>query len=151
MVSARWSVTGLRIGQARTTVDQACGFAYRCGLCLGSPRGSPATTTRLWWVNAEQADRIGAQAEFVAPRGLVDPRSSPRWMRCAYCRSLGRWLVVLDNAAIWMRRSGGTGPSPCARGAGVPTVRRWGRRGGVVDGVWADAVHGGGGPGWESP
>jgi len=56
----------------------------------------------VWWVNAEQADRIGEQyAAFAVAWGLVDPATpvgpaveAPR----GCCRGRGRWLVVLDNA-----------------------------------------------------
>src|SRR6185503_19556160 len=56
----------------------------------------------VWWVNAEQADRIGEQyAAFVAACGLVDPATlvgpAVEALR-GYCRSHDRWLVVLDNA-----------------------------------------------------
>ena len=56
----------------------------------------------VWWVNAEQADRIGEQyAAFAAAWGLVDPATpvgpAVEALR-GYCRSRGRWLVVLDNA-----------------------------------------------------
>jgi len=56
-----------------------------------------------WWVNAEQADRIGEQyAAFAAACGLVDPTTpvgpAVDALR-AYCRGRGGWLVVLDNAS----------------------------------------------------
>ena len=56
----------------------------------------------VWWVNAEQADRIGDQyAAFAVAWGLVDPATqvgpAVDTLR-AYCRSRGKWLVVLDNA-----------------------------------------------------
>ena len=56
----------------------------------------------IWWVNAEQAERIGEQyAAFALAWGLVDPTAqvgpAVDTLR-AYCRSRGKWLVVLDNA-----------------------------------------------------
>jgi hypothetical protein len=56
----------------------------------------------LWWVNAEQADRIGEQyAAFAVAWGLVDPATpvgpAVEALR-GCCRGRGRWLVVLDNA-----------------------------------------------------
>jgi hypothetical protein len=56
----------------------------------------------VWWVNAEQADRIAEQyTKFAVAWRLVDPATpvgpAVDALR-AYCRSRGRWLVVLDNA-----------------------------------------------------
>jgi hypothetical protein len=56
----------------------------------------------VWWVNAEQADRIGEQyAAFAVTWGLVDPATqvgpAVDTLR-TYCRSRTNWLVVLDNA-----------------------------------------------------
>ena len=56
----------------------------------------------VWWVNAEQSDRIADQlAAFAAALDLVDPTtqvdSAVEALR-GYCRSQGGWLVVLDNA-----------------------------------------------------
>ncbi|MCA1695323.1 MAG: TIR domain-containing protein, partial [Actinobacteria bacterium] len=55
----------------------------------------------VWWVNAEQADRISEQyAAFAVAWGLVDPATQVGpaidTLR-AHCRSRGKWLVVLDN------------------------------------------------------
>jgi hypothetical protein len=56
----------------------------------------------VWWVNAEQADRIGEQyTEFAVAWGLVDPATPVGPAVDAlrrFCRSRSRWLVVLDNA-----------------------------------------------------
>src|SRR5512133_872938 len=56
----------------------------------------------VWWVNAEQADRIGEQyTAFAVAWGLVDPTTpvgpAVEALR-RYCRSRGGWLVVLDNS-----------------------------------------------------
>ncbi|MGH4011950.1 MAG: hypothetical protein ACRDTH_27955 [Pseudonocardiaceae bacterium] len=56
----------------------------------------------VWWVNAEQSDRIGEQyAAFAVAWGLVDPAAqvgpAVDTLR-AYRRSRGYWLVLLDNA-----------------------------------------------------
>jgi len=56
----------------------------------------------IWWVNAEQADRIGEQyAAFAVVWRLVEAAAqvgpAVDTLR-AYCRSRGKWLVVLDNA-----------------------------------------------------
>jgi len=56
----------------------------------------------VWWVNAEQADRIGEQyTAFAVAWKLVDPTTqvgpAVEALR-GYCRGRGRWLVVLDNA-----------------------------------------------------
>jgi hypothetical protein len=56
----------------------------------------------VWWVNAEQADRIGEQyAAFAVACGLVAPATAVGPAVEAlrkYCGGRGRWLVVLDNA-----------------------------------------------------
>jgi hypothetical protein len=56
----------------------------------------------VWWVNAEQTERISEQyAEFAVAWRLVDPATqvgpAVDTLR-AYCRSRGKWLVILDNA-----------------------------------------------------
>jgi TIR domain/Tetratricopeptide repeat len=56
----------------------------------------------VWWINAEQAERIAEQyAAFAVAWGLVDPATQVQpavdALR-AQCRTRGRWLVVLDNA-----------------------------------------------------
>lgn len=57
----------------------------------------------VWWVNAEQADLIAEQlATFAVAWGLIDPTAqvgpAVEALR-RHCRTNGRWLVVLDNAA----------------------------------------------------
>lgn len=56
----------------------------------------------VWWVNAEQADRIGEQyAALAVALHLVDPATpvgaAVEALR-GWCRGRGGWLVVLDNA-----------------------------------------------------
>jgi hypothetical protein len=63
---------------------------------------SAADYDAVWWVHAEQPDRIGDQyTAFACALGLVDPAElvepAVQALR-RYCRTRDRWLVVLDNA-----------------------------------------------------
>ena len=91
-------------GSGRSVVHalQGAGGVGKTQLAAEYARRFAGDYDAMWWVNAEQADRIGEQyAAFAVAWGLVDPATpvgpAVEALR-GCCRGRGRWLVVLDNA-----------------------------------------------------